>query len=248
MKKTLPYFISLLVLTCNNDNAFDCLQTNGNITVQDYTIDSFNQIIVNENIELVVIDGEDYSLKIETGINLISDISFTLSQGILTLNDNNSCNLLRAYAPTRITVTTPTLKKIISNTQYVISSQGILSYPNLELVSDNFSEGLISVGDFNLEVESQTLNIISNNLSQFFISGSTENLFIGFYSGTTSFFGANLIAQEVNVFHRSSHNIIIHPVHSLSGELLGTGDLISMNTPDIIDITELYIGSLVFLD
>ena len=32
MKKTLPYFISLLVLTCNNDNAFDCLQTNGNIT------------------------------------------------------------------------------------------------------------------------------------------------------------------------------------------------------------------------
>lgn len=248
MKKILPYFISFLVLTCNNDNAFDCLQTSGNNIVQDYTIDSFNQIIVNENIELVVIHGDNYSLKIETGINLISDISFSLSQEILTLNDGNNCNWARSYAPTRITVSTPTLKKIISNTQYDVSSQGILSYPNLELVSENFSEGLISVGDFNIEVVSQSLNIISNNLSQFFISGSTENLFIGFYSGTTSFFGSNLIAQDVNVFHRSSHNIIIHPIHSLSGELLGIGDLISMNTPDIIDITEFYIGSLVFLD
>jgi hypothetical protein len=104
------------------------------------------------------------------------------------------------------------------------------------------------LGDFDLEVNNQSLSIISNNLSQFFISGHTETLFVGFYSGTTAFFGDHLIAQNVTVSHRSSHDIRVHPIQSLSGELRGVGNLISVHTPPIVDITQLYTGSLIFLD
>ena len=97
-------------------------------------------------------------------------------------------------------------------------------------------------------IQAESLNVISNNLSQFIISGAVDNLSVGFYSGTTAFFGANLLAQNVIISHRSSHDIVVHPLQSLKGELRGTGNLISVHTPAEVDVTQLYTGTLIFLD
>jgi hypothetical protein len=71
---------------------------------------------------------------------------------------------------------------------------------------------------------------------------------VGFYSGTTAFFGANLLAQDVEISHRSSHDITVHPVHSLSGVLRSTGNLISVNEPPNVEVSELYTGTLIFIN
>jgi hypothetical protein len=168
-----------------------------------------------------------FDLKIESGEDLISDVNYTIDNtGLLTLNDNNQCNWVRNYAPTKIFVTTP----------------------NLKLISENFNEDNMSSGDFNLRVQNESISVISNNISQFFISGSTDTLFVGFYSGTTAFFGANLLAQDDEISHRSSHDITAHPVQSLSGVLRSTGNLISVNEPPNVDVSELYTGSLIYIN
>lgn len=155
---------------------------------------------------------------------------------------------MRNYAPTKIFVTTPNLKEIRSNTQYTIKSEGILGFPNLKLISENFNKDNMSSGDFNLRVQNESISVISNNISQFFISGSTDTLFVGFYSGTTAFFGANLLAQDDEISHLSSHDITAHPVQSLSGVLRSTGNLISVNEPPNVDVSELYTGSLIYIN
>ena len=66
--------------------------------------------------------------------------------GFLTLNDNNQCNWVRNYQPTKIFVTTPNLNQIRSNTQYTIKSEGILGFPNLKLISENFNQDNMSLG------------------------------------------------------------------------------------------------------
>ena len=81
-----------------------------------------------------------------------------------------------------------------------------------------------------------------------FISGTTNNLFIGFYSGDARFEGANLIAQNVEIFHRSSNDMIINPQQSLIGEIRSTGDVISLNEPPVVSVQELYTGRLIFQD
>jgi hypothetical protein len=40
----------------------------------------------------------------------------------------------------------------------------------------------------------------------------------------------------------------INPQQSLSGEMVGTGDVISVTTPPIVDVEVLYTGNLIFLD
>ena len=248
MKTYLLVILMFGLLSCSKDKAPDCIQSAGSVVATNHTIDSFDKILVNENIELTITQGAEYQLRVEAGEHLISDVNYTIDNGLLTLTDNNSCNWVRQYTPTRISVITPTLREIRSNTQYVIKSSGILTFAELNLISENFNLDNISSGDFDLQIQNQNLSIVSNNLSQFYISGSTDTLFVGFYAGTTGFFGANLEANHINIFHRSSHDMVVHPKESLTGELRGTGDLISVYTPEDVNVQELYTGELIFLD
>ena len=56
----------------------------------------------------------------------------------------------------------------------------------------------------------------------------------------------NLIAQNVDIFHRGSNDMIVNPHVSLSGELRGVGDLISVNEPPTVNVEQFYTGELIF--
>ena len=103
-----------------------------------------------------------------------------------------------------------------------------------------------TIGDFRLQINSQKLRITSNNISSFYISGQTDDLLVNFFSGSGRFQGEDLIAQQVEVFHRGSNDMIVNPQLSLIGELRGTGDLISLNTPPTVEVEQFYTGRLIF--
>jgi len=145
-------------------------------------------------------------------------------------------------------VTTPTLKEIRSSTQYLTSSDGPLNFENLTLLSENYNSDYLSTGDFRMTINTQTLRVVANNLSAFTISGSVENLSIGFYAGLCQFNGAELSAQNVTIFQRSSHDITVNPLQSLKGEIRSVGNVISIHRPPTVDVQEYYTGQLLFLD
>ena len=242
-------FVLALIFSCSSENANDCFQTSGSIVQQEVTIDAFEKILVNRDIELIIKEGAEYKVIIETGKNLLNDIKVLVIDNELQLTDNNTCNYVRDFGITKIYVTAPNITVIRSSTQYEISSQGTLNFSNLNLVSEDFNaSSSFTVGDFRLEINSTQLRIISNNLSFFYISGQTENLFIGFFAGSGRFEGANLIAQNVDVFHRGSNDMVVNPQQSLTGELRSSGDLIAINQPPIVDVEQFYIGQLIFED
>ena len=95
------------------------------------------------------------------------------------------------------------------------------------------------------DLDSIGSNVVSNNISSFYFIGQTNNLTINFPSGDGRFEGQDLIANHVDVFHRGSNDMIVHPIESLSGELRGTGDLISVNQPTSINVEQYYTGQLI---
>jgi len=99
-----------------------------------------------------------------------------------------------------------------------------------------------------MTVDVQSLSVIANNLSRFTISGSTETLFVGFYTGLCAFNGMDFIAQDVSIVQRSSHDIIVNPQQSLKGEIRSVGDVISIQKPPVVEVEEYYSGRLLFLD
>ncbi len=248
MKRLFYSLILILVIfSCDKEDAGDCFQTSGEIIQHEVVITPFEKILVNRDVELIIKKGDEYKVVIETGENLLNDVNAIVVDGQLSLTDHNTCNYVREYGITKVLVTAPNITEVRSSTQYDISSDGILNYDDIKLISENSNvPGTHTVGDFRLQIDSEWLRVISNNISSFYLSGQVENLFVGFYSGVGRFKGKTLIAQNVNVFHRGSNDMLVNPQQSLTGELRGTGDLISYNNPPIVEVERFYTGKLIF--
>lgn len=248
MKRLVNILFLILIFACDSENAGDCFQKTGTIIQSEVTLDAFDKILVNRDIELVIDQGITQKVIIETGKNLLNDVEAKVENGQLILTDNNTCNYVRDYGITKVYVTSPNIAEIRSSTQYDVISNGVLTYPNLTILSEDFnSPGSFTVGNFKLEIDNTNLRLVFNNLSNCFVSGKTNNLNIGFYAGTTCRFeGQNLIAQNVQIFTRSSNDIFVNPQLQIKGTITGTGDVISVNTPPIIEVEALYKGRLIF--
>ena len=90
------------------------------------------------------------------------------------------------------------------------------------------------------------LQIVSNGLSKLYLKGSVKSANIGLFSSDTRVEAPELRIDDVNIFHRSTNDIIIFPVNSITGEIRSIGNVIAKNRPPIVDVAELYTGKLLF--
>lgn len=246
MKKLYVVFLFLSILSCNKEDANDCFQTSGSIITEEIRVNNFTKVEVHEGINLVVKEGASQEILVETGANLINDVEAIVVGETLFLSDNNNCNYVRDYGITTIYVTAPNITEINSKTQFEVRSDGILRFPKLRLVSENFTNNSPASGNFNLQVENEELSIVFNNLSNLFVSGSTTNFSISFPGGNSRVEAENFIADVVIISTRGSNDIIINPQQELLGNMYGTGDVIAVNRPPIVTLTSHYTGSLIF--
>lgn len=234
--------IAQALVMCSSDSAPDCFKSAGATIAYEIVLDDFTGINISEGIEVVIAEGQAVSVAIETGENLRSDIIADVVDNVLYLRNSSSCNWVRDYNNTTVYITTPQLETIYSASQFGVRSQGVLHFPSLKLQSGLYGES--ASGTFELEVESETLTVDDNQSAYFKISGTVNNLQVNFYSGDARFDGSGLVTQKVNVFHRSSNDIIVNPVQEVRGTLYSTGNLILKNQPPILDVERLYTGTI----
>jgi len=71
---------------------------------------------------------------------------------------------------------------------------------------------------------------------------------IGFEDEVPRFEGQNLIINDLRILQRSANVMIVNPQERLRGEIRGTGDVISVNRPPIVEVEEFFTGRLIFQD
>ncbi|WP_242202690.1 head GIN domain-containing protein [Aestuariivivens insulae] len=247
MKNIIYILVLMLFFACDSEKANDCFQKTGAIVQNEIVVAAFDKILVNRDIELIVKEGATQKVVVETGKNLISDVEAVVTDGQLTLTDNNTCNYVRGYGMTKVYITSPNITEIRSSTQYDISSDGVLTYPSLTILSeDYYAPDTFTNANFNLQLDNGTLRLVFNNLSNCFVSGKTNNLHITFAAGTSRFEGRDLVAQNVTLWNRGSNDMIVNPQQSIKGKISGPGNVIAVNKPPVIEVEELYKGRLIF--
>src|SRR5690606_38749738 len=189
MKHIFYIVVCCLLWSCNNDSAPDCFQNTGDIIEQEFVVDAFDKITVFEGVELIITDAPSQNVVVQTGEYLLSDVKVSVVEGRLILKDDNGCNIARDYGVTKVFVSSPNIVEIRNSSNFTVSSNGVLNYSELILYSENFgNEGEYSaIGDFNLQVNTNDLRVVFNNLSTAYISGNVTDLFVGFYSGDSRF-------------------------------------------------------------
>lgn len=247
MRKIIHILFLVLILACDSENAGDCFQKTGSVIQQEVTVTTFSKILVNRDIELIIKEGAEQKVVIETGENLLNDVEVMVENERLILTDHNTCNYVRDYGITKVYITVSNITEIRSSTQYDVRSDGVLTFPSLTILSEDFNEPeTFTNGNFRLQINNNSFNVVFNNLSNGFISGETNNLNITFAAGTSRFEGRNLVAQHVQFWNRSSNDMIVNPQQQLKGKISGTGDVISVNQPPVVEVEEVYKGQLIF--
>jgi len=243
MKKV---FFLLIILSLSNCNPSDCFDSTGDIIQKEVTVDFFDKIEVGEEITMIIKQGETQKIVIETGENLIDNVTVEVIDGKLFMKDESSCNLTRDYAVTKIFVTSPNIKEIRSNTARDILSDGIIKYNELTLISENENEDSLNIGDFYFEIDNLSTEVISNGSSIFNISGKTNLFRINFLSGSTRLISNDFNSYNIEIIQKSTNDILIYPRYKLIGDIYSIGDVISYHQPVILDIQEHYTGKLIF--
>lgn len=239
--------IALVLISCEKPT--DCFKSTGFITTKRIDVTPFDKIVVYSRIGLVVTEGPEYKVEVQSGVNLINDIEVLVSENQLTLRDNTTCNWVRDYGQTTVYVTTPKLTSIYSKTEQNISSNGILTFDNLTLTAiDNYDgQKGAGTGDFNLHVTNSTVTVNNNNVAGFNLIGRTKNLNISVYEGN-GIIDANLLpADKITIYHRGSNDIKVHPINEITGGIFNVGNIIATNRPTSNTVQQHYTGRLLFL-
>ncbi|MCF6279593.1 MAG: DUF2807 domain-containing protein [Flavobacteriaceae bacterium] len=247
MKNYIKYFtIIILFFGCDSEDAGNCFQTAGNSIQQEFTVDSFDKILINERIELIIKEGTTQKVIVETGKNLMNDIDIQVVNNEVIATNNNTCNFVRDYSLTKVIITSPNITRIRNSSELAVRSDGVLTFPSLNLVADDFQSDFLNVGDFYISVNNTGLSVVSNGISNFYIDGQTTNLNIGFHAGDSRFEGRNLVATNVTIIHKSTNDMLVNPQTKIEGDIYSLGDVIAYNQPAIVDVTEHYQGKLIF--
>jgi len=173
---------------------------------------NFEKITVFENLNLVLKQGEEQKVAIESGEFLLNDISVTVEDNRLIVRNENGCNLFRDYGLSTVYVTSPNINEIRSSTGLNIASEGTLVYPSLRIISESFNqpEADTTSGSFDLNLDCDTVVVLVNGISFLQLSGQTQNFNINAAAGASRIEAGELRAEMVRINHRGSNDIIVN--------------------------------------
>ncbi len=241
-------FIGTLLASCNAEDANDCLQTDGDAITRTIALPFFDKVRTENDIRLEITQGPTQSITIETRENLFNDLVFKVEDDTFVMQNKNGCNIFRDFGQTLVRITVPNLTFIKNSATYEIRSNGTLTFPRvlLESVTSLGIDSPNKSGDFFLDFQSESIVIVANGMSDFHISGTTDNLNVIFSDEFPTLYGEDLIAQDVAVNHVGAAPMIVNPQASITGVIRATGDVIAKNQPPIVDVEELFTGQLLF--
>ena len=90
--------IAMLFTSCEKDHFWDFAKSTGDIvTVTRPVNENFTKIYLNDDVNLVITQGNAYSIRVEGGENILSGIETSISDSLLTIRNNNRFNWVRSY-------------------------------------------------------------------------------------------------------------------------------------------------------
>lgn len=250
MRKIIYTVVIFMFLACDSENGSDCFKKAGAIVQREIDLDAFTEIIVYQRVQLFIEKGDVQKIIVESGENLINDVEVKLDGSELSLIDNNTCNFIRDYDVTKVYITSPNITEIRNSSGLEVRSIGVLAYPELKLLSENFGNEDVfhNDGNFMLTIDVEEITIQSNGFSSFRLSGTANKAFFNTYAGNTHILTENLVVSDLNFFHRSTGKMVVRPLESIRGEILGIGDVIAKNRPPVVEVEQHYTGALIFED
>jgi hypothetical protein len=248
MKKYIATLISTFFFnSCDADSTKDCLRGSGKTETQVLNISRLEQITIRENISLKITFTTEESLEITGGKHHLDQLEIIQNGNEFEFKVEGLCSTGFSEPPIVLKLKSSSLNYVRNSSQFDVISTNTLEFEKLSLVSEDFNDAeALSLGNFKIEVDNSLVNITGLGISDFELSGKTERLNFGMFSGSGTVLARQLEAEVVSFFHQSFGYTIITPIQRLEGEIRSSDHIISTKKPPQIDVNAFYTGQLIF--
>jgi len=227
--------------SCAKDQLFDFAKRAGNIvTVNRPANNSFTKIYLNDDVDLIITQGNAYSIKLVGGENLLPGIVTSISDSALSISNTNTFNWMRSY-DNKITayVTLPHLLDLEFKATSTVTNTDTIREDSLT-VSATGGSGYI---DLIIKTGTSKLSII-NGSADMKISGKTGVNFI--YSAAYGPFRCLDLQSGYLFIHQASSNDCYVNVQShLEYLISGLGNIYYKGNPPEITGSSTSSGKLI---
>lgn len=245
MLRTVNLFIIILAFTtsCKKSSVSDCFNSTGPITIVERSITGFHSIILKDNINLVLESSNTNHLTIEAGNNLLPKIISEISDSILTIQNNNSCNWVRNYnSPVTAYLSFTRLDTIEYRSIGNITSNDTIHIEDLLI---NVKEG---AGEISFIVNASTLHCnLHYGTADIKMKGKSNVCYV--YSNSFGLINnLDLSADFVYLNNRSSNDVYIEANKVLGVTIENIGNVFYKGNPYDISLNQIGSGQLIKLE
>ncbi len=220
--------ILLLYISCNSEEAFDCVKTSGDLdTLMITDFPDFRELLIHNNIELEIIEDEIEYFELIYGRNLLPQLMMEYESDSLSFFNNNFCNWTRDFKK-------PLIKWHTTKNEIVIrslSSGNIFNIDTLKMdvviVAEDYSNKI------DLIVNNKKTLLASNSISNFTFSGMSDRLIVNSYFSDSQFNLGELQVLRAEILQRGYNDIIVNPTDSLVGSIENAGRILYYGNPGI---------------
>jgi hypothetical protein len=243
VKCQVGFGLFLLLSGCEDSHLFDFTKSNGEIITISRNIDgNFTKVILNDDINLVLMQDGQYSIRLEGGENLLSGIETTITDSTLTISNKNTFNWVRSYDK-EITayVSMPHVFEIKYNATGNLTNEDTIREDSLTISAVGGS-GYI---DMVIRTGTSKINIMSGS-ADLKVSGVTGVNYI-YSGGFGPIYCQNLRATYLFMRNISTNNCYVWVTHEFGYEIMNLGNIYYRGEPSVIQGSVTGSGKLIHL-
>lgn len=215
MNQNLLYvFLLFLLFSCKKGEEAGCFTKTGDVKKETRYLENFDEIILYDNINVILIQGTENKAEIEAGENLIPGISLENNNGKLTITNENRCNWSRSYKiPVNVYITFVNLRTVTHYGAGKVSNEDTINQIYFGINQFN------GAGDFDLTVNCDSLIALMHTGAGNLYAKGNANYGYLYSAGNSIFHCENLITQNMHVNNKTTGDFYVHADQSLLVEV-----------------------------
>lgn len=223
-KINLLLLLVVLIASCNYMGGRR-VHGNGNPGSQTRNVGSFNAIHSLGSMDVIVVPGQEYSVRVEADENLLPYILTDKDGDALVIHTRNHYNL-QPRTGMKVYVTTPNVEGLVVSGSGSIISNGKLRANNRLKIEVTGS------GDVKVDIDAPEVAAETTGSGNMNLTGTTRN-FSSEINGSGEVHCFNLLSESTKVEINGSGTAEVYASKQLDVEISGSGDVAYKGTPAI---------------
>lgn len=155
--------------SCSEEKRWDCVQKMGDDKTETRTPGSFNELFVDNKIDVELVQDSSFSVTVTAGEHIIDKVFTEIEGNVLKIHEKNKCDFLRTYKRRiKVTVHAPSLVKIVHEGTGSIRTMGTFVLDSIDLVTQ-------SAGDIYFSIAANKLLTHMNSTGDVYLSGAVQD-------------------------------------------------------------------------